>query len=125
MRELVEGKNTIGRTAAVLKKPHKATFTFTFLDASLVAFGRKVLLSVEGSTYSVKMKAIGYFETSGTANPKTYKSHILEERNPLLGAQYQLHVLLNFRRNILQRHCDKNCECDVCVLSLSLSYSSF
>ena len=30
MRELVGGKNTIGRTAAVLKKPHKATFTFTF-----------------------------------------------------------------------------------------------
>jgi len=30
MRELVVGKNTIGRTAAVLKKPHKATFTFTF-----------------------------------------------------------------------------------------------
>jgi len=28
MRELVGGKNTIGRTAAVLKKPHKATFTF-------------------------------------------------------------------------------------------------
>ena len=26
MRELVRGKNTIGRTAAVLKKPHKATF---------------------------------------------------------------------------------------------------
>ena len=26
MRELVEGKNTIGRTAAVLKKPYKATF---------------------------------------------------------------------------------------------------
>jgi len=30
MRELVKGKNTIGRTAAVLKKPYKATFTFTF-----------------------------------------------------------------------------------------------
>ena len=28
MQELVGGKNTIGRTAAVLKKPHKATFTF-------------------------------------------------------------------------------------------------
>ena len=26
MRELVEGKNTVGRTAAVLKKPYKATF---------------------------------------------------------------------------------------------------
>ena len=26
MRELAEGKNTIGRTAAVLKKPYKATF---------------------------------------------------------------------------------------------------
>jgi len=26
MRELVGGKNTIGRTAAVLIKPHKATF---------------------------------------------------------------------------------------------------
>ena len=26
MRELVEGKNTIGRTAAVLKKPYKVTF---------------------------------------------------------------------------------------------------
>ena len=32
MRELVGGKNTIGRTAAVLKKPHKATFNLlTFL----------------------------------------------------------------------------------------------
>ena len=30
MRELVGGKNTIGRTAAVVKKPQKATFTFTF-----------------------------------------------------------------------------------------------
>ena len=30
MRELVGGKNTIDRTAAVLKKPHKVTFTFTF-----------------------------------------------------------------------------------------------
>ena len=28
MRELVGDKNTVGRTAAVLKKPHKATFTF-------------------------------------------------------------------------------------------------
>ena len=38
MRELVGGKNTIGRTAAVLKKPHKAKFTFTFylhLEAEL------------------------------------------------------------------------------------------
>jgi len=26
MRELVEGKNTIGRMAAVLKKPYKANF---------------------------------------------------------------------------------------------------
>ena len=26
MRELVEGKNTIGRPAAVLKKPYEATF---------------------------------------------------------------------------------------------------
>ena len=31
MRELVGGKNTISRTAAVLKSPHKATFTF-FLE---------------------------------------------------------------------------------------------
>jgi len=30
MREIVEGKNTIGRTAAVLKKAYIATFTFTF-----------------------------------------------------------------------------------------------
>ena len=30
MRELVEGKNTIGRTAAVLKKPYKATFNLLF-----------------------------------------------------------------------------------------------
>ena len=29
MRELVEGKNTIGRTATVLKKPCKATFFYT------------------------------------------------------------------------------------------------
>jgi len=33
MQELVGGKNTIGQTVAVLKKPHKATFTFTFWDA--------------------------------------------------------------------------------------------
>ena len=30
MRELVGGKNTIGRTAAVLKKPHKATFNLFY-----------------------------------------------------------------------------------------------
>jgi len=30
MRELVGGKNTIGRTTAVLKKPHKATFNLFF-----------------------------------------------------------------------------------------------
>ena len=30
MRELVGGKNKIGRKAAVLKRPHKATFNFTF-----------------------------------------------------------------------------------------------
>jgi len=30
MGELVGGKNTIGRTAAVLKKHHKATFNLTF-----------------------------------------------------------------------------------------------
>jgi len=30
MRELVGGKNTIGRTATVLKKPHKATFYLFF-----------------------------------------------------------------------------------------------
>jgi len=35
MRELVGGKNTIGRTAAVLKKPHKTTFTFTFESVKL------------------------------------------------------------------------------------------
>jgi len=34
MRELVGGKNTIGWTAAVLKKPHKATFNL-FLTPSL------------------------------------------------------------------------------------------
>jgi len=32
MQELVEGKNTIGRTATVLKKPYKATFNL-FLRA--------------------------------------------------------------------------------------------
>ena len=36
MRELVGGKNTIGRTAAVLKKPHKATFTFTFIRTLVI-----------------------------------------------------------------------------------------
>ena len=36
MRELVGGKNTIGRTAAVLKKPHKATFTFTFFALGMI-----------------------------------------------------------------------------------------
>ena len=30
MRELVEGKNTIGRPAAVLKKPYEATFNLFF-----------------------------------------------------------------------------------------------
>jgi len=32
MRELVESKNTIGRTAAVLKKPYKATFNLKNLN---------------------------------------------------------------------------------------------
>ena len=32
MRELVGCKNTIGRTAAVLKKPHKANFNLFFLE---------------------------------------------------------------------------------------------
>ena len=35
MRELVGGKNTIGRTAAVLKKPHKVTFNLFFTAVSL------------------------------------------------------------------------------------------
>ena len=40
MRELVEGKNTIGRTAAVLKKPYKVTFNLlTFLRLVPVKFG--------------------------------------------------------------------------------------
>jgi len=38
------------------------------------------LSTVEGSTYSAKMNTIGFFETSGTSQPKTYKRHILEER---------------------------------------------
>jgi len=39
MRELVEGKNTIGRTAAVLKKPYKATFNLFFLlSINITAF---------------------------------------------------------------------------------------
>jgi len=38
MLELVGGKNTIGRTAAVLKKVHKATFTFTFLPYNVLMF---------------------------------------------------------------------------------------
>ena len=33
MRELVGGKNTIGRTAIVLKKPHKATFNLFLFPA--------------------------------------------------------------------------------------------
>jgi len=33
MRERVGGKNTIGLTAAVLKKPHKANFTFTDINS--------------------------------------------------------------------------------------------
>jgi len=37
MRELVEGKNAIGRTAAVLKKPYKATFTFYLSECVFVA----------------------------------------------------------------------------------------
>jgi len=36
MRERVGGKNKIGRTAAVLKKPHKATFTFTFKHSMVI-----------------------------------------------------------------------------------------
>ena len=37
MRELVGGKNTIGPTAAVLKKPHKATYNHltTFVTENL------------------------------------------------------------------------------------------
>ena len=31
MRELVGGKNTIGRTAAVLKKPYEATFNLIYI----------------------------------------------------------------------------------------------
>jgi len=38
MRELVGGKNTVGRMAAVLKKPHKATFTFTFFPWVLIVY---------------------------------------------------------------------------------------
>ena len=51
MRELVEGKNKIGRTAAVLKKPYKGTFNPFFLPPSfnyLTAFyeiGMNVMLS--------------------------------------------------------------------------------
>ena len=35
MQELVEGKNTIGRPAAVLKKPYEATFNLFFLITML------------------------------------------------------------------------------------------
>jgi len=40
MRELVGGKSTIGRTAAVLKKPHKATF----MGLNVVATFRRLSL---------------------------------------------------------------------------------
>ena len=36
MRELVGGKNTIDRTVAVLKKPHKATFNLFFSIAKRI-----------------------------------------------------------------------------------------
>jgi len=38
MRELVEGKNTTGRTAAVLKKPYKATFNLFLMMSILCSF---------------------------------------------------------------------------------------
>ena len=38
MRELVGGKNTIGRTAAMLKKLHKATFNLFFSCAGRTNF---------------------------------------------------------------------------------------
>ena len=53
MRELVGGKNTIGRTAAVLKKPHKATFNLlTFYQ-----FTFKVLSQyLDGTFWSVRVQ---------------------------------------------------------------------
>jgi len=36
MRELVEGKNAIGRMAAVLKKPYKTTFNLYTVEKSQV-----------------------------------------------------------------------------------------
>jgi len=41
MRELVEGKNTIGRKAAVLKKPFKATFNIFYLTDLIKYFEKK------------------------------------------------------------------------------------
>jgi len=41
MRELVEGKNTIGRTAAVLKKPYKATFNLSTFNKKKTEKGTK------------------------------------------------------------------------------------
>ena len=38
MRELVGGKNTIGRTAAVLKKPHKAIFNLFYFLVKVTEF---------------------------------------------------------------------------------------
>jgi len=43
--------------------------------------------------------------------------------NPVLCALYQLHFLLNLWRHKLQFICDKKCERDVCVPSVSLPYS--
>ena len=43
MRELVGGKNTIGRTTAVLKKPQKATFTFTFYSGRTLRHTMNIL----------------------------------------------------------------------------------
>ena len=45
MRELAGGKNTIGQMAAVLKKPHKATFNLFFKTQFQQMVGHKVTLN--------------------------------------------------------------------------------
>ena len=42
MRELVEGKNTIGRTAAVLKSPIKGPLTFFFFTNDVPILGSQL-----------------------------------------------------------------------------------
>ena len=82
MRELVEGKNTIGRTAAVLKKTHKVTFNLL----TLPYVSRKHI----GSIFKVKadhlyLYSLTAMRTYAAQNPlraKTQLNSRLKPENP-------------------------------------------